>query len=328
MFSLINILLKILVLIISLVITIVFYTFWERRFIGLVQGRLGPNRVGPYGLLQPIADSIKLLLKSMIIPNNANKFLFILGPILLVVTALSAWAVIPVSQKAVLANLNIGLLYILAVSSLGVYGIVIAGWASNSKYALLGSMRSVAQMISYSIPMSFAIVGVLMKANSMNLIDIVNAQQGGITNWFCFPLLPLLIVYWMCAMAETNRLPFDTAEGESELVAGFHVEYSAMGFALFFLAEYSNMILTSILTVIMFFGGWQSPCTNYLLWVPSYCWLFIKAFMFMTLFLWVRATFPRYRVDQIMRIGWKVFIPVTLLWIVIEAVWLDYENFL
>ena len=318
------IIIKILILLTVLMITIMVYTFWERRFIGLVQDRYGPNRVGFCGIMQPIADTIKLLVKSMIIPNRANKFLFIFSPILMVTIAISAWAVIPVSQKIVLANINIGLLYILSISSLSVYGIIIAGWASNSKYALFGAMRAATQYISYSIPMSFAVVGVLMKANSMNLTTIVNAQQGGINNWFFLPLLPLLIIYWVCAMAETNRLPFDVAEGESELVAGFHVEYSAMGFALFFLAEYSNMILVSILTVIMFFGGWLSPSVKYLLWVPSYAWLLIKVFMFMTLFLWIRATFPRYRIDQIMAIGWKVFIPITLLWLIVEAIWLDF----
>jgi len=318
------IVIKIFIMLALLMLTIMFYTLWERRFIGFVQDRLGPNRVGFCGLLQPIADAIKLLVKSMVIPNKANKFLFILGPIIAVITALSAWAVIPVNQTLVLANINVGVLYILAITSLSVYGIVIAGWASNSKYALFGAMRAATQLISYSIPMSFAIVGVLMKANSMNLTAIVNAQQGGITNWFFIPLLPLLVIYWICAMAETNRLPFDIAEGESELVAGFHVEYSAMGFALFFLAEYSNMILTSVLTIIMFFGGWLAPSTKYLLWVPSYAWLLIKVFMFMTLFLWIRATFPRYRIDQIMRIGWKVFIPIALFWLVIEAIWLDF----
>jgi NADH-quinone oxidoreductase subunit H len=318
------IIIKIFILLSLLMLTIMLYTYWERRFIGFIQDRHGPNRVGFCGLLQPIADSIKLLVKSMIIPNKANKFLFMLGPIIVVITALSAWAVIPFSQKAVLANINVGVLYILAITSLSVYGIVIAGWASNSKFALFGAMRAATQLISYSIPMSFAIVGVLMKANSMNLTTIVHAQQGGITNWFCLPLLPLLVIYWICAMAETNRLPFDIAEGESELVAGFHVEYSAMGFALFFIAEYSNMILTSVLTVIMFFGGWLPPSTKYLLWVPSYAWLLIKVFILMTLFLWIRATFPRYRIDQIMRIGWKVFIPITLFWLTIEAFWLDF----
>ncbi len=322
MLNVADIFIKIIILLIALTIMIIFYTLWERRFIGFIQDRLGPNRVGPYGLLQPIADVIKLLLKSMIIPNKANKFLFILGPIVTVVAALSAWAVIPVNQQFVLSNLNVGLLYLLAMTSIGVNAVIIAGWASNSKYALLGSIRAAAQMISYSIPMSLAIVGVLMKSNSMNLTNIVNAQQGGASHWFCISLLPLLFIYWVCSMAETNRLPFDVAEGESELVAGFHVEYSGMGFALFFLAEYSNMILTSVLTVIMFFGGWLSPFNTCLLWVPGACWLFIKTFIFMTLFLWLRATLPRYRYDQIMCLCWKIFIPITLLWIFVEAVWL------
>lgn len=320
MFNILDVFIKIISLIIIITIMIVFYTLWERRFIGFIQDRLGPNRVGPFGLLQPIADTIKLLFKSMIIPNKSNKFLFILSPIITVVAALSAWAVIPISQQFVLSNLDIGILYLLAIQSIGINAIIIAGWASNSKYALLGSMRAAAQMISYSIPASLAVVGVLIKSNSMNFTSIVNAQHGGISYWFCGPLLPLLFVYWICSMAETNRLPFDVAEGESELVAGFHVEYSGMGFALFFLAEYSNMILTSILTVIMFFGGWLSPFTNYLSWVPSSCWLFVKTFIFMTLFLWLRATLPRYRYDQIMNLCWKILIPIALFWILVESI--------
>lgn len=311
---------KIIVLFFILTIMIIFYTLWERRCIGFIQNRLGPNRVGPYGLLQPIADTLKLLLKSIIVPNKANKFLFVLGPTLTVIAALSAWAVIPINKNLMLSNLDIGLLYLLAIQSIGLNAIIIAGWASNSKYALLGSLRTAAQMISYSVPMSLTIVGVLIKANSMNLSEIVIAQQGGMNHWFVKPLLPLFFVYWICAMAETNRLPFDVAEGESELVAGFHVEYSGMGFALFFLAEYSNMILTSILTVIMFFGGWLSPFNNFLSWVPDIVWLSIKTFMFMTLFLWVRATLPRYRYDQIMNLCWKVLIPIALLWIVVESI--------
>ena len=314
-----NIFMKVIILLIAIMLLIIIYTYWERKFIGLVQDRYGPNRVGFCGILQPIADTFKLLLKSMVIPTDANKFLFLLAPVIVVVTALSAWAVIPINNQIVLANLNVGLLYVLATSSLSVYGIIIAGWASNSKYALFGAIRAVTQIISYSLPMSFALVGVLMKSGSMNLTAIVNAQQGGINNWFCLPLLPLLFIYWLSAMAETNRLPFDVAEAESELVAGFHVEYSAMGFALFFLAEYSNMILTSILTIIMFFGGWLAPSTKYLLWVPNYVWLIIKLFTFMTLFLWIRATCPRYRLDQIMCISWKIFIPITLLWIILIA---------
>lgn len=314
-----NLIIKIIILLLSLILTIIFYTYWERKFIGLAQDRIGPNRVGPFGLLQPIADPLKLLFKSIVFPKQANKFLFILGPIIVVVTALSAWAVIPFSSKLVLANINIGVLYILAISSLGIYGIIIAGWSSNSKYALFGAIRSATQMISYAIPMSFAVIGVLIKSGSMNLIDIVHSQQGGIIHWFCWPLLPLLFIYLVSAMAETNRLPFDVAEAESELVAGFHVEYSGIGFALFFLAEYSNMIITSMLTVIMFCGGWLSPFDKYLLWIPNYLWLFIKVFIFMTLFVWARATFPRYRIDQIMSINWKIFIPISLLWIVLVA---------
>lgn len=311
-----NIISLILSLIFSLTIMIVFYTLWERKLIGFIQGRLGPNRTGPCGLLQPMADTIKLLLKTMIIPKKANKFLFILTPIITVVAALAAWAVIPFGQHLVLSNLDIGILYLLAIQSCGINAIIIAGWASNSKYALLGAIRTAAQMISYSIPASLVMVGVLIKSNSMNLSVIVNAQQGGLGSWFCGPLLPLVVVYWICAMAETNRLPFDVAEGESELVAGFHVEYSGMGFALFFLAEYCNMILTSVLTVIMFFGGWLSPFKHHLLWLPSGGWLLIKTFVFMTLFIWIRATLPRYRYDHIMSLCWKYLIPIALLWIV------------
>lgn len=319
MFSIFNNIIKIIILLLIILLLIIFYTYWERKFIGFAQDRYGPNRVGFAGILQPIADTLKLLLKSMVLPEHANKFLFLLAPIIVVATSLSVWAVIPVNKRLVLANLNVGVLYVLAISSLGVYGIILAGWASNSKYALLGAMRSATQMISYSLPMSFALVGVLMKSGSMNLTDIVQAQQGGFTNWFCLPLLPLLFIYWVCAMAETNRLPFDVAEAESELVAGFHVEYSGIGFALFFLAEYSNMILTAMLTIIMFFGGWLAPSTKYLLWIPDNIWLWAKLFIFMTLFLWIRATCPRYRVDQIMQISWKVFLPITLLWICLIA---------
>jgi NADH-quinone oxidoreductase subunit H len=317
MYNILDNIIKIIMLMVSLSVIIIFYTLWERRFIGFIQDRVGPNRLGPYGLFQPIADTIKLLLKSMIIPNRANKTLFILGPVTTVVAALSLWAVIPINPNIVLSDLDVGLLYLLAIQSIGVNAIIIAGWASNSKYALLGSIRTAAQMISYSIPMGFAVVGVLMKSGSMNLSKIINAQQGGINNWFFIPLLPLLFIYWVCALAETNRLPFDVAEGESELVAGFHIEYSGMSFALFFLAEYSNMILTSILTVIMFFGGWLSPFNHYLLWVPNLCWLFIKAFIFMTIFLWLRATLPRYRYDQIMNLCWKILIPIALIWIIV-----------
>ena len=283
------------------------------------------NRVGPVGLLQPIADVVKLLLKEVIRPTHANAYLFIIAPILSLAPALAAWAVIPIGPRLALTDLNVGLLYLLSMTSLGVYGIVIAGWASNSKYALLGAIRSAAQIVSYEIPMGFALLGVLMAAQSMNLTTIVLSQQGGITHWYWLPLLPLFVIYWISAVAETNRAPFDVAEGESEIVAGFHVEYSGIPFAIFFLSEYINMILVSFLAVIMFAGGWLSPfegvpfIQQYVNWVPNIIWMLAKTGIFMFLFLWFRATFPRYRYDQIMRLGWKIFIPVTLLWIVIEA---------
>jgi len=311
--------------IISLIVTVILYTYSERKVIGYIQDRIGPNRVGPLGLFQPVADVIKLLLKEVIRPSHANSYLFIIAPILSLAPCLAAWAVIPIAPGLALTDINIGLLYLLSMTSLGVYGIVIAGWASNSKYALLGAIRSAAQIVSYEIPMSFALLGVLMAAQSMNLSTIVMSQQGGITHWYWLPLFPLFIIYWVSAVAETNRAPFDVAEGESEIVAGFHVEYSGMPFAIFFLSEYINMILVSLLAVIMFMGGWLSPfegfpsIEKYLSWIPSVIWLFAKASVFMFLFLWFRATFPRYRYDQIMRLGWKIFIPVTLLWIIVEA---------
>lgn len=311
---------------ISLIVTVILYVYAERKVIGFMQDRIGPNRVGPLGLLQPVADVFKLLLKEMIRPNASNLYLFLIAPILSLGPALAAWAVIPINESWVLADINVGLLYILALTSLGVYGIIIAGWASNSKYALLGAIRSSAQIISYEIPMGFALLGVLMAAQSMNLTAIVLKQQGGFWHWYWLPLLPLMVVYWVSAVAETNRAPFDVAEGESEIVAGFHVEYSGILFAIFFLAEYINMILVSFLAVILFMGGWLSPfeaipvLDKLFAWVPNVVWLFGKVAFFMLLFLWFRATFPRYRYDQIMRLGWKIFIPVTMIWIVIEAV--------
>jgi NADH-quinone oxidoreductase subunit H len=281
--------------------------------------------VGPRGLLQPIADVLKLLIKEIVIPSNANKFLFLIAPMLALVPALVAWAVIPFTATWQLTNIDASLLFVLALTSIGVYGIIIAGWASNSKYALLGAMRSAAQMVAYEIAMGFALVGVLMAANSLNLDQIVTAQSGGILSWYMWPLLPLFFVYFISGVAETNRAPFDIAEGESEIVAGFHVEYSGITFGLFFLAEYANMILISALTVLMFFGGWLSPFQNVPVldaataWVPGFVWLVMKTFFFMFLFLWFRATFPRYRYDQIMRLGWKVFIPITIVWIVVVA---------
>jgi len=279
-----------------------------------MQVRIGPNRVGPLGLLQPIADGLKLLMKEIVIPSGANKGLFLLGPVLAIAPALAAWAVFPFTDHLVLANVNAGLLYIMAITSMGVYGVVIAGWASNSKYAFLGALRSSAQIVSYEIAMGFALVGVLMASQSLNLVDIVNGQAGGFWHWYWLPLFPLFLVYLISGVAETNRSPFDVAEGESEIVAGCHVEYSGMAFAVFFLAEYANMILIAGLTSVMFLGGWLSP----LPWIADgILWMFAKMSFVLFLFLWFRATFPRYRYDQIMRLGWKVFIPVTLVWIIV-----------
>lgn len=312
-------------LIIALIVTVILYTYSERKVIGAMQDRIGPNRVGLFGILQPVADVLKLLLKEVIRPSHANKYLFLVAPILSLVPTLAVWAVVPFAPNIAITNINVGLLYILAMTSLGVYGIVIAGWASNSKYALLGGLRSAAQIIAYEIPMGFTLLGVIMAAQSMNLSVIVQQQQGGISHWYWLPLFPLFIVYWICAVAETNRSPFDVAEGESEIVAGFHVEYSGIPFAIFFLSEYISMILVSLLAVIFFLGGWLSPFAgfpivqNYFNWVPATIWLFAKTSFMMLLFLWFRATFPRYRYDQIMRLGWKIYIPITLVWIVLEA---------
>lgn len=305
---------KIVAIIVPLMLAVAYLTYAERKVIGYMQVRIGPNRVGPFGLLQPIADGLKLLMKEIVIPSGANKGLFLLGPVLAIGPALAAWAVFPFTETLVLANVNAGLLYILAITSMGVYGVIIAGWASNSKYAFLGAMRSSAQIVSYEIAMGFALVGVLMSAQSLNLVDIVNAQQGGFWHWYWLPLFPLFIVYLIAGVAETNRAPFDVAEGESEIVAGFHVEYSGMAFAVFFLAEYANMILIAGLVSILFLGGWLSP----LPFLPDgFIWIAAKMSFVLFLFLWFRATFPRFRYDQIMRLGWKVFIPVTLGWIVV-----------
>ncbi len=312
---------KILCILVPLMLCVAYYTYFERKVIGYMQIRIGPNRVGPYGLLQPFADAIKLLCKEIIIPTKADKKLFLIAPVVVISCSLTAWAVIPFSSKLVLADINLGLLFVLMMTSLGVYGVIIAGWATNSKYAFLGALRSAAQTISYEISMGFALVGVLMVAGTMNLKDIVLGQQGGFLCWYWIPLFPLLFIYWVSATAETNRAPFDVVEGESEIVAGFHVEYSGMAFAVFFLAEYANMILVSIMASILFFGGWLSPfesiffINRYLLWIPGIFWLILKTLCFMFLFLWFRATFPRYRYDRIMRLGWKVFIPITLFWI-------------
>ena len=318
---------KITAIVAPLMLAIAYLTLWERKLIGWMQVRRGPNRVGPLGLLQPIADGVKLMLKEIIVPSGSNKFLFVLAPVLMMMPALAAWAVVPFSPDLVLSNIDASLLYVLAITSMGVYGVIIAGWASNSKYAFLGAMRSAAQIVSYEIAMGFALVGVLMAAQSLNLGDIVRAQRGdfGLLNWFIIPLFPLFLTYLISGVAETNRAPFDVAEGESEIVAGFHVEYSGMAFAVFFLAEYSNMWLISALCSIMFLGGWLSPFPASIpfLGAPSIAWLLLKIFLVVSSFLWFRATFPRYRYDQIMRLGWKVFIPVTLVWIVVLGAWMQ-----
>jgi len=306
-------LLKIAALLVPVLIAVAMIVWVDRRVWGAVQLRKGPNVVGPFGLLQTAADALKYIFKEIIIPIHANKVIFIIAPIVTMSLALIAWAVIPFDFEMVLADINAGLLYVLAMTSIAVYGVIIAGWASNSKYAFLGSLRSAAQIVSYEIAMGFTLVGVLMCANSLNLGEIVMAQQGGISQWYCWPLFPLFIIYFISAVAETNRAPFDVAEGESEIVAGFHVEYSGMAFALFFLAEYANMILVSILAVIMFLGGWMSPFSFM---SDGIFWLLAKVVFVLFFFLWFRATFPRYRYDQIMRLGWKVFIPLTLIWIV------------
>ncbi|MDH5305294.1 MAG: NADH-quinone oxidoreductase subunit NuoH [Gammaproteobacteria bacterium] len=330
---LVTVLAKILLVAIVVILTVAFSTYFERKVIGRMQARVGPNRVGPLGLGQPFADVIKLLIKEVIVPSKSNRFLFVIAPLLTLVPALATWAVIPMNDWFVIADINAGLLYVLALTSLGVYGVILAGWATNSKYAFLGAMRSAAQIVAYEIAMGFALVGVLMAAGSLNLGDIVRAQAGGISQWFLLPLLPLFLVYWISGVAETNRAPFDVAEGESEIVAGFHVEYSGVAFALFFLAEYANMVLISGLTAIFFLGGWASPFEGIgflaqfgdvpiVGWIVAggFPWLFIKIAFFMYTFFWLRATFPRYRYDQIMRLGWKVFIPITIIWIVVEGI--------
>jgi NADH-quinone oxidoreductase subunit H len=316
----------ILLIVLPLLGGVAYLTLAERKVIGYIQSRIGPNRVGPFGLLQPIADGLKLALKEVIFPARSNLYLFLIAPVLAIAPALAAWAVMPFDDGWVLADIDAGLLYILAITSMGVYGVVVAGWASNSRYALLGALRSAAQVVSYEIAMGFALVGVLVAAGSLNLGDIVRAQQGSILHWYWLPLLPLFVVYFVSGVAETNRAPFDIAEGESEIVAGFHVEYSGMAFAVFFLAEYADMILISMLAATMFMGGWLSPfegipvLESLFAWVPGIIWLLLKTSFFLFIYLWIRATFPRYRYDQIMRLGWKIFIPVTLVWLMVVAV--------
>ncbi len=325
------IVLKIIAVIVGLIVVVLYLTYFERKVIAFMHVRIGPNRVGLRGMLQPFADTIKLLTKEIIVPTASNRFLFIVAPLISFSTALIGWAVIPFNKGVVLANINAGVLYTLAISSLGVYGIMIAGWASNSKYALFGSLRAAAQSISYEIAMGFALIGVMMAAGSLNFQEIVAKQEGGLWHWYWLPLLPLFIVYWVAGIAETNRLPFDVAEGESEIVAGFHVEYSGVTFALFFFAEYVNMTLISTLISLLFLGGWLSPfqgipyLESWFAWVPGPIWLFMKVCFFLYCYLWFRATFPRYRYDQIMRLGWKVFIPLTLVWVALVALAVQWQ---
>jgi NADH-quinone oxidoreductase subunit H len=322
---------KIMAIVLPIMGSVAYLTLAERKVLGWMQVRPGPNRVGYWGLLQPLADGIKLLTKEVIIPTKSNKFLFLSAPVLALAPALAAWAVIPFDDGMALANVNAGLLYILAMTSLGVYGIIIAGWASNSKYAFLGALRSSAQIVSYELAMGFALVCVLLAAQSMNMGDIVRGQQSesGLFGWYFIPLFPMFIVYFLAGVAETNRAPFDLAEDESAIVAGFHTEYSGMGFALFFLAEYANMILIAALTSVMFLGGWLNPFHGWPVIggltdaIPGLFWMLGKMSIFLFLFLWFRATFPRYRYDQLMRLGWKVFIPLTLVWVVVVAAWMQ-----
>jgi len=325
-FPLVWTLLKIVLIIAPLLLCVAYLTFWERKVIGWMQVRIGPNRVGPWGLIQPIADGLKLFLKEVVVPTGSDKSVFVIAPMFAFAPALAAWAVVPFNDTLVLANVNASLLYVMAISSIGIYGIILAGWASNSKYAFLGGMRSAAQMISYEISMGLALVVVLMVSNSLNLGDIVSSQGRGIfsdhgvgfLSWNWLPLLPMFVVYLVSIVAETNRAPFDMAEGESEIV-GFHCEYSGMAFAVFFLAEYANMILVSTLTSLLFLGGWLSP-VGFL--PDGLLWLFLKIAAVLFFFLWIRATFPRYRYDQIMRLGWKVFIPLCLIWLVVVGCWM------
>ena len=336
-------LLKIIVVVAPLMLFVAYLTLWERKAIGWSQIRPGPNRVGPYGLLTPIADAVKLIFKEIILPTAANRGLFFLGPIMTIMPALAAWAVVPFGPQAAVADVNAGLLFLMAITSLEVYGVIIAGWASNSKYAFLGALRASAQMVSYEIAMGFALVVVLMVTGSMNMSDIVLSQGRGMfahmgvsfLSWNWLPLLPIFVVYFISGLAETNRHPFDVVEGESEIVAGHMIEYSGMSFAMFFLAEYANMILVSALSVVMFLGGWMAPVSFSAIGIDTpafiektmpfwnWFWLFAKTFVVVTMFLWVRATFPRFRYDQIMRLGWKIFIPVTLVWLLVVGLWIQ-----
>ncbi len=323
-------LLKILLVLLPLLGAVAYLTLWERKFLGWMQVRIGPNRVGPWGLLQPIADALKLLTKEILVPTRASKGLFFIGPVMTIMPAMAAWAVVPFGPDVALANVNAGLLFVMAITSMEVYGVVIAGWASNSKYSFLGALRASAQMVSYEIAMGFCLVVVLMVTGSMNMTAIVVGQGQGMfasqglnfLSWNWLPLLPIFVVYVISGLAETNRHPFDVVEGEAEIVAGHMVEYSGMSYAMFYLAEYANMWLVSILAAVMFLGGWIAPVAA-LDWIPGWIWLGIKTFAVVSVFIWVRATFPRFRYDQIMRLGWKVFIPVTLVWLVVVGLWMQ-----
>ena len=323
-------LLKILLVLLPLLGAVAYLTLWERKFLGWMQVRIGPNRVGPWGLLQPIADALKLLTKEILVPTRASKGLFFIGPVMTIMPAMAAWAVVPFGPDVALANVNAGLLFVMAITSMEVYGVVIAGWASNSKYSFLGALRASAQMVSYEIAMGFCLVVVLMVTGSMNMTAIVVglgqgmfASQGlNFLSWNWLPLLPIFVVYVISGLAETNRHPFDVVEGEAEIVAGHMVEYSGMSYAMFYLAEYANMWLVSILAAVMFLGGWIAPVAA-MDWIPGWIWLGIKTFAVVSVFIWVRATFPRFRYDQIMRLGWKVFIPVTLVWLVVVGLWMQ-----
>ena len=319
------IILKIILIIVPLLIFIAYLTYFERKVIGAMQLRKGPNVVGPFGLLQPLADGIKLLTKETIFPDSSSKFLFILSPVLTFALALLAWAVIPVDYKVVLSDINVGLMYIFAISSLGIYGIIVAGWSSNSRYAFLGSLRSAAQMISYEVSIGLIIISVLLSSGSLNLTDIVMSQQG---MWYVIPHFPMFIIFFISTLAETNRAPFDLPEAESELVAGYNVEYSSMSFGLFFLGEYGNMILMSSMSTILFLGGWLPPFeSQYLDLIPGYIWFLLKVVSLLFVFLWVRATLPRYRYDQLMTLGWKLFLPLSLIWIIITSSFMFFVEY-
>ena len=322
LFEIFYIILKIILIILPLMIFIAYLTYFERRVIGAIQLRKGPNVVGPFGLFQPLADGLKLLTKETVVPTNSNKLIFLFSPILTFTLALVAWAVIPIDYDIVLSNINVGILYVFAISSLGVYGIIMAGWSSNSRYAFLGALRSAAQMISYEVSIGLIIINILLTVGSLNLTEIVLAQKN---LWFFIPHFPVFLIFFISTLAETNRAPFDLPEAEAELVAGYNVEYSSLAFGLFFLGEYGNMILMSSLTTILFLGGWYPPFDyDFLYFIPGFFWFFLKVCIILFLFLWIRATLPRYRYDQLMRLGWKIFLPISLLWIVITSSYLYF----